>query len=486
MTDVRMPASTAEKAGSAAQLGIAGVVAVSIGNFLVAFDASAVNVALPAIGGELHAAPGAGQWFLDGYTIPLCVFLMVSGAAGDRFGAAKVYRFALLAFLVASGLCAVATSAPALIAARVLQGASASFALPMTLAILGKGIADPKRRARMIGAWGVVGGVGIASSPLLSGLITGYAGWRWMFAVNVPVCLLAVFMLRRFTDRPETDRRTVNPVSQLLLCAVLTVVAAVLIEGRHGWPVAWQATAIGFAIVAAGALLRIELGSSNPTVPRTLSRNRPYLLVALAGGCYQFASYGSLLVLALYLQQRHHLDSVHTGYVLLVCSIAWFLGNVSALAITPERRDRVIVAAAALGVVGATGAALLSTTGELILAMAPTALIGYPAGILASSLSAAAMHHAPAPVAGTAAGLLNTSRQSGMVIAVALLGGLPFTHELLWPMLAVALAFAAVLGAVASAIVAGRPRVSGSPVGGAGRSGRDGWPRRRGLGGPGE
>ena len=111
-----------------------------------------------------------------------------------------------------------------------------------------------------------------------------------------------------------------------------------------------------------------------------------------------------------------------------------------------------IVAFAAVGAVGAIGSAGLSLGGNLVLAIAPTALIGYAAGILASSLSAAAMHLAPAPVAGTAAGLLNTSRQSGMVIAVAILGGMGFSTELLVPMLAVGAAFAGVL---ISMVVAG-------------------------------
>lgn len=463
MTEIRHATGSGSATGASApplpaRLGLAGVIAVSIGNFLVAFDASAVNVALPTITGELHASAGSGQWFLDGYTIPLCVFLMVSGAAGDRLGAAKVYKLALTVFLIASALCAAATTGPELIGARILQGASASFALPMTLAILGKGIPDVQRRARMIGAWGAVGGVGIASSPLLSGLVTGYLGWRWMFAVNVPICLIALWMLRGFSDAPETVRRKVNPASQILLCVLLTAVAAALIEGRHGeWPVWLLAVAAAVAVIAAAGLLRIELGSANPTVPPELSRNKPYLLVALAGGCYQFASYGSLLVLALFLQRKHGLTAEHTGYVLLICCISWFLGNVTALIISPARRDRAIVLTAALGLSGAAASAVLSLSGNLFAAMAPTALIGYAAGVLASSLSAAAMHLSPAPVAGTAAGLLNTSRQSGMVIAVAILGGMTFSQQLLWPMLLIAAAFAGVLTTGRLALRLSRP-----------------------------
>ncbi|SHQ86706.1 Major facilitator superfamily [Mycobacteroides abscessus subsp. abscessus] len=103
-----------------------GVVGASIGNFLVAFDASAINVALPTATEELHATVDVGQWFLDGYTIPLCVFLLVSGAIGDRYGAVKVYRWSMLAFLAASVACAAADTAGTLIVARIAQGVGAS------------------------------------------------------------------------------------------------------------------------------------------------------------------------------------------------------------------------------------------------------------------------------------------------------------------------------------------------------------------------
>lgn len=432
--------------GKPATIGLATVVAVSIGNFLVAFDATAVYVALPDITADLRASTAAGQWFLDAYTIALSVFLLASGALGDRVGAARVYRWSLAAFLVSSVGCAVAVDSGQLIVARAVQGMSASFALPMTLAILTKGVPDPVRRARVIGAWGIVGGVGIASAPLLSGLITGYLGWRWLFLINVPVCLLALALLRGFRDRATDSGVRFAPVPQVLLCLVLIAVASVLIEGRElGFT---DPRILGLAVAAvlgAVALGWLQMRSADPMIPPVLARDRSFLLIVFAGGCYQFAAYGSLLVLSLYLQRVHHMPVDRAGFALLVCCAAWFTGNVLALRVTPANRRTVILAMAATGAAGAVGTALLSLTGSVAATLAPTVAIGLAAGLLASSLSAATMQLAPADVSGAGSGLLNTSRQCGMAVAIAALGG-AISGDLLLPMLLIAAAFLGVLG----------------------------------------
>ncbi|MCM6778062.1 MFS transporter [Nocardia sp. CDC159] len=429
-----------------AAIGLAGVVAVSIGNFLVAFDATAVYVALPSVTADLHAGTAAGQWFLDAYTIALSVFLLASGALGDRVGAARVYRWSLLAFLLASVACAAATAPAQLIAARAVQGVSASFALPMTLAILTKGVPDPVRRSRTIGAWGVVGGVGIASAPILSGLITGYLGWRWLFLINAPVCLIALVLLRSFRDRPADRPARFAPGPQALLCVVLVAIASVLIEGHEiGYADPWIVALAAVAFAGVVALGWLQVRSAQPMIPRALSGNRSFLLIVFGGGCYQFASYGSLLVLSLYLQRVHGMSVQRAGYALLVCCLAWFGGNVLALRVTPANRRTVIIAMATTGALGALATAALSQTGNLTVTMIPTAAIGLAAGLLASSLSAATMHVAPAEVSGSASGLLNTSRQCGMALAIAALGAMA-TGSLPAPMLLIGAAFAVVAG----------------------------------------
>jgi MFS family permease len=426
----------------ASRLTAAGVVAVSIGNFLVAFDASSVNVALPSITASLRASAAEQQWFLDAYTIPLCVFLLTAGVAGDRFGVARVYRVSTAMFAVASLLCALPQSGWQLIAARVLQGVSASFMLPMTLSILTKGIPDLTRRARAIGGWGVVGGVAIATAPLAGGLITQFVGWRWLFLVNIPVCVFALVLIRGFRDPVAAPERRFTVVPQLLFCLALTFLAGSLIEGTHssfGDPLV-VAALVGFAVTL-GALALTQVKATTPLVPRALFTHRPYLLVILSGGLYQIGSYGSLLVLALFLQQRHGLTAEQAGYAALPCCVAWLCGNLLASRVTPAVRRRIILTSTLIGFVGGAAVAVLSVTGSLTATLAASALIGLPSGLLASLLSAEAMHLCPPEISGAASGLLNTSRQVGMTIAIAVLGGLGFAYQLLVPMSVVAAAF---------------------------------------------
>ncbi|QKV73654.1 MFS transporter [Amycolatopsis sp. Hca4] len=431
---------------TATRLTLGGVIAVSTGNFFVAFDASAVNVALPSIRASLGASESVQQWFLDSYTIPLCVFLLAAGVVGDRWGVGRVYRWSLATFGVASLLCALAQTGEQLIVTRALQGASASFMLPMTLSIIAKGIPDLRRRARTIGAWGVVGGFGIAFAPIIGGLIAHYAGWRWLFAVNVPVCVAALLMIRRFHDAPSLAGRRFGPVGQALFCLTLTCLAGALIEIGHRSPGAPIVLALGGGfVVSLVALVVSQRFSSAPMLPRALFTHRPFLFVVLSGGFYQLASYGSLLVLALYLQVKEGYSADIAGYAMLPCCVAWLSGNVLAMRVPPSARRRVIVAATVLGATGGLLVATTSLAASTPLTMAVTIPIGIASGLLASSLSAEAMHLCPPEISGTASGLLNTSRQTGMAIAIAVLGGLGYAHQLLVPMTIIAGGFAVVL-----------------------------------------
>lgn len=428
------------------KLTAAGVVAVSVGNFLVCFDASAVNVALPNLTVSLHATQSTQPWFLDSYTIPLCVFLLAAGVAGDKYGVGRVYRASLTVFGVASLLCALAQSGDQFVGARILQGASASFMLPMTLSIITKGVEDQAKRTKTIGAWGVVGGFGIAFAPIIGGLTIQFVGWRWLFLVNVPICIATVILIWRFTDRSANPDRKFTPTTQLLFCVSLTCLAAALIDGgRSTFGSATVLILFGGFLLTTTALIVTQIKTSNPMVPRELFTHRPYLLVALSGGLYQLAAYGSLLALALYLQEARGFHPDTTGYVMLPFCGAWLVGNALAVKITPAIRRRSIIISALLGATGGLLVAVLSLVKSTPLTMGLTTPIGIAAGLLASMLSSEAMYLCPPDVSGVGSGVLNTSRQIGMVIAISILGGMTFTHELLTPMTIVCAAFVLVL-----------------------------------------
>lgn len=418
-------------APAAQRLAVPLLIAVSIGNFLVAFDASAINVAVPQIIDELGGSTTDLQWILDGYTIPLCAFLFLSGVLGDRFGAFRVYRWALLAFLTSSIGCALAWSTPVLIGMRLMQGAAASFMLPMTLAIIAAAEPDRNRRARAVGVWGVVGGCAIALGPLLGGILSETLTWRSIFWLNLPVCAVALLVIRKKHSVPGDASRRISILSQALFLGFLFSMAWALISMAHGQE-STGALVLRWALVGAlgAGLIVADRRAPTPMIPEQLWQDRSFLRLTSAGAIYQFCSYGSLLVFTLWASTFQTDSALGAGILVLPCSIAWLCGNLTVWASRPAWRVRIIAIGTLTGGAGAVAAVISGGQPSPIL-VAGMVLVGFASGLLASTLSAQAMHVAPGEVSGAASGMFNTSRQFGMVVAIATVGGIGFESGLL-------------------------------------------------------
>jgi len=222
------------------------LLAVSLGYFMVILDATAVSLALPALGQDLGGGITGLQWVVDGYTLTFAALLLSCGVAGDRFGPRRVFLAGLVLFTAASACCALAPAIGVLVLVRLIQGAAAALLVPSSLALLQASYPDPARRARAVGLWGGIGGLAAASGPVLGGGLTAAASWRLVFAINIPVGLLAWCLTRRRVASPpgQRDRRG-DPIGQITAIVALTALIAGLIEaGPHGgrpgrWRPAW-------------------------------------------------------------------------------------------------------------------------------------------------------------------------------------------------------------------------------------------------------
>jgi DHA2 family methylenomycin A resistance protein-like MFS transporter len=137
-----------------------------LGFFMISLDATAVNVALPAIGRYLSGPTSGLQWVADGYTVPFAALLISAGAVSDRLGARRIFGWGLVVFAAASAGCGLATGLPALIAARVVQGSAAAVILPSSLALVRQRFADPAARARAVAVWSSGGAAAMAAGPV--------------------------------------------------------------------------------------------------------------------------------------------------------------------------------------------------------------------------------------------------------------------------------------------------------------------------------
>jgi DHA2 family multidrug resistance protein len=167
-----------------------------IATAMQAADALIVNVALPKLEVDLGGGPELGAWIITAYLCATAVVAPLTGWLRRRYGAAHLFPFAIGGFVVASLLCALSPSAGALIAARALQGACGGVVHPLSQAIL-LDIHPKERHGRMLALWGAALMTGPIFGPVIGGIITDFASWRWVFAINLPLGLLAVWCLRR-------------------------------------------------------------------------------------------------------------------------------------------------------------------------------------------------------------------------------------------------------------------------------------------------
>src|ERR671917_1786729 len=185
------------------------VAATVLGSGIAFLDSTVVNVALPHIGDDLDTGVGGLQWVLNGYLLAVSALILLGGSLGDRFGRKRIFQLGVTVFAVGSLLCAVAPTAPLLVAARVVQGIGGALLTPRRLAILEASFPQDDR-ARAIGAWSGLIGVASALGPFLGGWLVDAASWRWIFLINLPLSLFVVLVAARHVPEssdPDAPRR---------------------------------------------------------------------------------------------------------------------------------------------------------------------------------------------------------------------------------------------------------------------------------------
>jgi DHA2 family methylenomycin A resistance protein-like MFS transporter len=404
----------------------AALLSVCLGFFVIQLDVTIVNVALPAIQREIGGTLAGLQWVIDAYTLALASIMLTAGATADRVGARRIFIIGLTVFAAGSAACAAAPSLGVLIAARAVQGLGASALLPCSLALLVHQFPDPRARARALGVWGGMGSVGVALGPVVGGALVAATGWRSIFLVNVPICLLTVVLLRRFADESPAhqDRRTDVPGLLLGVTMLAALTASFITAGGQGWT---QPLPVALLVVGAGAawaFIKAERRRPHPVLPLELFTNKNLSGATAVGLIFNLVLYGSLLCLSLYLQTTRHESVLATGLLLLPMSATVGLGSLASGRLTARLGPKPPMVAGLT--LAAAGAALLATAGprtSLLLIGAGSILLGL-VSLAMPAMTAAVVGAARPEHAGVASGVLNAARQSGGALGVAVLGSL--------------------------------------------------------------
>jgi EmrB/QacA subfamily drug resistance transporter len=398
---------------------------VILGSGIALLDGSVVNIALRTIGTDLDANLAELQWVLNGYLLSLASLILVGGALGDRLGRRRMYLFGIAGFAVTSALCAFARSPEQLIAFRVLQGVAAALLTPGSLAIIEAGFRREDRPAA-IGTWAGVSGVASAVGPLVGGFLLEHGGWRWIFAINVPLCLLVLWLGRQVPEsRDDSD-----VLGRFDMPGAVTGAAAlgVLTYGLTSWR-DWGGTAIAgctalaVALTVAFVLLERRPGAMAP-VQLFASR------VFSAANLMTFLVYGALgaviFLLVLQLQVTSGYGPLAAGLATLPITVLMLLFSSRMATIAARTGPRVPMAVGPL--ICAAGVVLLAYVGadaSYVVHVLPGMLL-FSVGLtmLVSPLTAAVLDAAPDRHAGVASGINNAVARAGSLLAVAALPAL--------------------------------------------------------------
>lgn len=410
-------------------MGRRSVLAVVVGaQVLAVASTTSVAVVLPALSRDLGASATEQQWVVDAFVLVLASLLIAGGAAADRYGRRRCFIVGLSIFAAGSLWCAIAPSVSWLLAGRVIQGLGPPLVLPASLAIITHSFTEPVVRARAVGVWGAGSGAGLATGPLLGGLVVEAFGWRETFAVNIPICLLLLTLALAAVprDRPTRDSRPFDVVGAVYLTGSVAALVFALIEGNGlGWDSAPVLATFAGSGFAGFAFLHRERRHPSPIVDLALLSRRAFAGANLAALAFYGALTGSAIYISIFLQEVQGRSALEAGFFLLPQGALTMLCAPLAGYLTPRIGPRpTIVAGMACGVAGFAGLTGLDASTPPWLIWSWFALLGIGAGIALPAMTVVALSAAPARRSGMAAAIHNASRQLGQTFSVAILGAI--------------------------------------------------------------
>jgi EmrB/QacA subfamily drug resistance transporter len=394
----------------------------SVAFVMVTLDALVVVTALPAIHRDLGANLSTLEWTVNAFTLAFAAGIITAAALGDRFGRLRIFTLGLSIFTLASVACALAPTATILVAARAVQGLGAAMVMPLSLTILMSAF-PAERRGAVVGIWGGLGGLGVASGPLVGGALTQGLDWHWIFWINVPIGVVAVMLswLRLSESRGPATRIDL-PAVALVSAAATAIVWGLVRAGEDGWrsPVAIAALATGAGLAA--AFVAWERRATDPMLPIRLFSSRGFATANATGFLMAGAIFSAAFLIFQYMQFALGFTPLAAGLRLLPWTAAPLVVAPLAGMLADRVGTRPVMAAGMLlQGIGLGWFALLATTsavyGELVL---PLIVAGVGISMALPIVPTAIMNSVAPKDMGKASGVNSTMQRFGSAFAIAI------------------------------------------------------------------
>jgi EmrB/QacA subfamily drug resistance transporter len=404
---------------------IAALAVICLSVFVVSVDATIVNVALPTLSRELDADTADLQWIVDAYTLVMAGLMLSVGSLSDRFGRRGWLSAGLALFALTSVYAAQVDSADALIWARAAMGVGAAVIFPATLSLITNIFVDPVKRAKAIGLWAAMVGVGVAAGPITGGWLLEHFSWGAVFMVNVPVAVVAIIggILFVPTSRDPAAPRVDVPGLVLSAVGITALVYTVIEAPNWGWGSAHTAAGFGIAIVVLAAFALWERRTAQPMLDVSVFMNRRFSGGSLAVTAGFLTLFGFIFVITQYFQFIKAYSAFETGMRLLPVAISIAVASIVGPRIV-ERIGTTAVVVAGL-VIFAAGLGWASTvdagTSYLLIAV-QMVLLGGGLGLTTAPATESIMGSLSADKAGVGSAVNDTTRELGGTLGVAIVG----------------------------------------------------------------
>jgi EmrB/QacA subfamily drug resistance transporter len=408
------------------------LVAAIMGSFVAGLDATAVNVALPAIRADLGGGLAGQQWVSNAYLLALGSLILVGGSLGDLYGERRVFSIGVGGFGVVSLLCAISPTIGFLIACRAIQGAFGALLMPSSLAVIVSAF-SPAERGGAIGSWTAWSGIATVIGPLAGGWLVDAVSWRLIFAVNIPFVIATLMLVRIAVPAraPGTAHARVDWLGAVLTFFGLAgPVLALIRQPDVGWssPQVWGPGIGGLLLLA--LFIEHERRTPAPMLPLGLFKRRNFAV----GNIETFAMYGGLSVtfflLVIFLQEVAGYNALDAGFALLPTTIVMFFLSKRMGRLADRYGPRLFMSLGPL--TAAVGLALMTTLGahvNYVTDLLP-ALLVFSLGLACTvaPLTATVLSDAEQGDAGIASGVNNAVARVAGLIAIAAIGGIISTQ----------------------------------------------------------
>ena len=398
--------------------------AVCLSTFMLLLDVTIAVVALPDMARSLDASLSDLQWVMDGYALTLAALLLGAGAAADTLGRRRVHVGGVVVFATASLMCGLASGPQMLVASRAVQGLGAAAMLATTLPLLGS-VYQGRRRSVAIGVWGAVSGAAAAVGPLLGGVLTDGPGWRWIFYVNLPVSVAAVWLTLRVVPESHGSReRRIDWAGTVTFAAFAGgLTYGAVRAGQHGWGETGTLLVFAAAVLALVVFVVVEWRGADPLLDPRLFLKPAFSGVMVGALAFNAAAFSLMAYDSIWMQTLLGMSPVRGGLVFLWLSLSSFV--VAAVG------GRLLHGVPARITVG--GGLLLTGTGQFCMtgldagltasALVPgMVLLGVGTGLVAPGIAGAALAAVPQDRSGMAGGAVNAFRQLGFALGIAVYG----------------------------------------------------------------